>query len=287
MTPASDRRPIGVFDSGVGGLTVLRALLASLPDASFVYFGDTARVPWGTKGASTVERYSVNIAHHLAAEGCQAIVIACNTASAFAVDAVQQAVDLPVVDVIRPVCRQVAYPGANGALPRRIGVLGTRGTIGSGAYVRALHHHLPDLDVVQQPCPLFVPLVEEGWLVGDVPERIIRKYLEPILSENPPEALILGCTHYPLLARAIAEVSRSIAGEPIPLHESGLATARALSASLDLATASAATTAPLAGRCRFQVTDAPELFLSVASRFLGEEVAVAEHVDLKPPSTSG
>lgn len=267
-----------MFDSGVGGLTVLRALERHLPRDAFLYVGDTARVPWGTKGPDTVQRYSVRVARHLVDSGCRAIVIACNTASAFALEAVRAAVSVPVIDVITPVAVEVARAlAAPPASARHVAVLGTRGTVASHAYPRALAAIDNTLITHQRPCPLFVPLVEEGWVDGAVPEAIARTYLDPLLRENPPDALILGCTHYPMMSAVIARVARAILGRDVPLFESGDATANALA---ELLGAPSPDTRPVAPSARLQVTDSPELFLDIASRFLGRPVDTVEHIDL-------
>lgn len=194
----SDQRAIGIFDSGIGGLTVLAALRARLPRETFVYLGDTARLPYGTKSPQTIQRYALRAALTLACHDIKMLVIACNTATAAALPVVQHALAIPVVGVVDP--------GARTALARtrgRIGVIGTESTIASGAYERAIHELGPDIEVIGRACPLFVPLAEEGWFDYPVTREVARIYLEP-LSRVGIDTLVLGCTHYPLLRDAIA-----------------------------------------------------------------------------------
>ncbi len=265
--------PIGIFDSGVGGLTVFRTVRDALPDERFIYLGDTARVPYGTRGADTVRRYAINVVGALHARGCKAIVIACNTASAYAVDAVRATVDVPVIDVIDPVARAVAASTREHA---PIGVLGTRGTVASGAYLRALARHGRDGDTAQQACPLFVPLAEEGWTDGPVVEEIARTYLRELYEHASPEHLILGCTHYPLLRDVIQRVADQIAPAPVTVHDSAHATADALVAELDRRDLRRRGT----GDAAFLVTDDPDGFLRIAHRFVDRKLEHVEHVDL-------
>lgn len=189
---------IGLFDSGIGGLTVVRELLRQAPDASFVYLGDTARTPYGNKSKETIERYSLENAAFLLSHGATSIVVACNTASALAIDALRAAhPTIPIFEVITP-----AVEDALAATRGRVGVIGTRATVGSGIYPSQLHALRPQLFVQAQACPLFVPLVEEGWLTDDETKRIARRYLRP-LRQSQIDTVVLGCTHYPLLAPII------------------------------------------------------------------------------------
>ena len=260
--------PIGVFDSGVGGLTVLRELRRRFPRRRFVYLGDTARVPYGTKSADTVARYATNAARTLLDRGCGAIVIACNTASAFGLEAVRESCDVPVLDVIDPVATAVSESGAE-----RVLVLGTPGTVRSGAYVRALRRLSPSIEIDQCPCPLFVPLAEEGWTSGEVPRLTAERYLRGVLATTAVDAVILGCTHYPLLRDVIEDAVAKFAQRPVRIHESGPHAADALARVLppgdDL------------GACEFLVSDEPEGFVRIAERFLGEPIAGAEHVEVR------
>lgn len=264
--------PVGVFDSGVGGLTVLRELRRVLPGEDFVYLGDTARVPYGTKSPETVSRYSENVASLLLAEGCKALVVACNTASAFGLDAVRALYDGPVVDVIAPVADAVTRYSRSG----RVGVLGTKGTVASRAYLRALAAGGRALHVVQKPCPLFVPLAEEGWVGGEVPRRVVDEYLAELLRDERLDSLILGCTHYPLLRAEIAAAVERHSPTEVSIHESGPHTASRLRRLLE--DAGLARPDSRQGSSRYLVSDDPQSFVGVSARFLGEAVESAEHV---------
>lgn len=277
--------PIGIFDSGVGGLTVYRALHEHLPNERFVYLGDTARVPYGTKSLRTVERYAVENAQFLAAHGIKLLVVACNTASALALPAIRQALNIDVVGVIGPgaraaVCRQdVCAPGIRSQ--RRIGVIATESTVHSGAYTQAIQKADPDATVIERACPLFVPLAEEGWADEDVARTIAQTYLQDLRSKI--DTLVLGCTHYPILRNVIQET----VGDPVELIDSGEATAREVKSLLkekDLARLSAGTGALDRQLCddldHFYVTDAAERFGRVAERFLGSKPSRLEAVEV-------
>lgn len=272
---AQSKAPIGVFDSGVGGLTVLRALRSRFPQERFVYLGDTARVPYGNKSPETVSRYSLNIAGHLTNEGCRAIVIACNTASAYAHTSVRDTFRIPVVDVIGPMADYVTKVGA-----KKVLVLGTRGTIASRAYVEAIESRDATIQVTQQACPLFVPLAEEGWTDGDVPRQVANRYLTEAFAQGVPDTIILGCTHYPLLRDVIAECAAKLSGRAdLRIVDSGVPTAEALVHALpdiEQSTESCAISAQI----RYLVSDGPEAFRPLAERFLGEAIDQAEHVDI-------
>lgn len=266
--------PIGIFDSGVGGLTVLRALKAALPHENFIYLGDTARVPYGSKSPDTVSRYSMNIAAHLVEEGCRAIVIACNTASAYAAHTLRDALEIPVIDVVTPMADYVAQHATSHAL-----ILGTRGTVASQAYVQALATRAPHLKVTQQACPLFVPLVEEGWTQGIVPNEVADRYLREAFAFGIPDHIVLGCTHYPLIRDVIAEsVQRLAPGADIKIVDSGVPTAEALKQRL--AQNQGLRTAGPMLPTRYLVSDSPSTFAPLAETFLGENVQTAEHVDI-------
>jgi glutamate racemase len=212
---------IGLFDSGIGGLTVVRELLRQAPDASFIYLGDTARTPYGNKSPETIRRYALEDAEFLVAHGATSIVIACNSASAAAIDALRAAFpSTPIFEVITP-----AVDDALAVTKGRVGVIGTRATIGSGIYQRKLSAK-PGVDVVAQACPLFVPLVEEGWLEDAETKRIVKRYLSPLRSQGV-DTLILGCTHYPLLAPVI----KRYMGNRVALIDSGASVIRRLVAS--------------------------------------------------------
>jgi glutamate racemase len=219
----SDQRPIGIFDSGIGGLTVLRKLRERLPQERFVYLGDTARLPYGTKSSETVTRYALRASRFLSEHDIKLLVVACNTASAAALPALERSLPLPVIGVVGP--------GARAALRHtrgRVGVIGTESTIASGAYHRALLAQRADLEVLAQPCPLFVPLAEEGWFDHPVTREIARIYLAP-LAAAPIDTLILGCTHYPLLSGAIA----AAVGADVTLVDSASSVAAEVVALLD------------------------------------------------------
>ena len=186
--------PIGVFDSGVGGLTVAREIMRNLPSEKIVYFGDTARVPYGSKSKETIIRYSRQIIRFLQQQKVKAIVVACNTASAFALDAVRDEFDIPIIGVIEPGAKVAAAQTRN----KRVGIIGTVGTVGSGIHAEYLKHLDPEITVFGKACPLFVPLVEEGWLHDPVTDEVAARYLKE-LQDKQVDTLILGCTHYPLL----------------------------------------------------------------------------------------
>jgi glutamate racemase len=200
----SDSRPIGVFDSGIGGLTVVKALRDLLPDENISYLGDTARVPYGPKSPETVQRYAVELAGMLVKKNAKALVVACNTVSSVALPLLKEKFSLPVVGVIEPGARAALQATRN----RHIGVIGTRATIRSGAYERALRAADNDVRVSSRACPLLVPLIEEGLLDDDVTDRVIARYLKPLLAEGI-DTLVLGCTHYPLLTGAITRALKT------------------------------------------------------------------------------
>ena len=249
--------PIGVFDSGIGGLTVVRALVARLPKESIIYVGDTARMPYGPKSPDTVRRYSKEIASFLVGEGVKAVVVACNTATAHALPVLQETLPVPVVGVIDPGARAAMRATKGGP----IGVIGTVGTIASGAYERAIAEINPEITVMSAPCPLFVPLVEEGWLDTKATKQIVKTYLKP-LAATGIDTLILGCTHYPLLSERIAKRM-----EGVTLIDSGAEAAIEVSMVLQKAKIEAPVTA--SPTYRFIATDAPEQFLRSARGFLG------------------
>ncbi|MBX3191188.1 MAG: glutamate racemase [Labilithrix sp.] len=266
--------PLGVFDSGLGGLTVVRALRAALPHEDIVYLGDTARVPYGTKGPATVTRYALACASHLVARGVKAIVIACNTVSAVAPALLRVELDLPVLEVIEPGARAAAEATKS----FKVGVLATAGTIASGAYPRAVASFSTRIETYGQAAPLLVPLAEEGWTEGEVPRLAARKYLEP-LARAGVDVIVLGCTHYPLLFPVIEAEAKAMLGSGVTIIDSARAVARdvaAFLASRDLA----ADPARGAGSIRLLVTDVPKTFDDTASRFLGSAATGAEQVDL-------
>jgi len=264
-----DELPIGVFDSGIGGLTVLRQLHRRLPAEGTIYLGDTARVPYGTKSAQVVTRYALNNARLLVQRGVKLLVVACNTASAVALEALEDALDVPVVGVIEPGARRAAAVSGSGV----VGVIGTEGTITSGSYQQALARVRPDLVVQARACPLFVPLAEEGWQGHPLAEQVAREYLQGWLRPDA-DTLILGCTHYPVLADAIARVL----GTGIRLVDSASAVAAEVEKMLDnrqLRASSGATATR-----EYWVTDVPERFRRVGRIFLDEEIAGVRLVDV-------
>ena len=268
-----DPRPIGVFDSGVGGLTVFQALEAALPGEALVYLGDTARVPYGSKSAETVIRYTLEAAHFLRSCQVKMLVVACNTASSVALGDVAKEAEVPVLGVILPGARRAAELSRSG----RIGVIGTRATIASGAYPRAIHALRPEAEVESHPCPLFVPLAEEGWTDNEVARRVAETYLAPLRTREV-DTLVLGCTHYPLLREVIGQVM----GPDVRLVDSAESVAAEagdhLSRHGDLA-------APRGGTGRdghhFFVTDAPAPFVAVAERFLGRPIERLERARIE------
>jgi glutamate racemase len=269
----SKSAPLGVFDSGLGGLTVVRALRERLPAESIVYLGDTARVPYGTRSKDTVIKYALSCSKVLIERGVKAIVVACNTVSAVALDVLRVELDLPVLGVIEPGARAAALVAGADV----IGVLGTAGTIASGAYPRAVAAASTRAEVIGQAAPLLVPLVEEGWIDGEVPRLAVRRYLEPILARGA-SVIVLGCTHYPLLRHVIEREAEAIAGRPVRVVDSAHATAEDVSTFLKdrglLAEGSGK------GDLELLVTDLPKTFSDVASRFLGEAVPRVNQIDL-------
>lgn len=266
---ASDiaHQPIGVFDSGIGGLTVVHELMRALPNESIIYFGDTARVPYGPKSAETVRRYAVQIAEWLVTQQVKIVVVACNTATAHALATLRETLPVPVIGVIEPGAR-AAVQATSGS----VGVIGTSGTIASGAYERALKALSPTLSVHTVACPLLVPLVEEGWIEHSATRMIVHEYLAPLL-DAPVDTLVLGCTHYPLLARTIADE----AGAGVQLIDSARETA--VETAHVLRTRGWAR--PSGGeivRHRFVASDAPDHFLTLGRRFLGDTIEQVEHL---------
>jgi glutamate racemase len=276
--PRNSSLPIGIFDSGVGGLTVYRALHERLPNERFVYLGDTARVPYGTKSLATVERYAVENAKFLESHGIKLLVVACNTASALALPAIRKAVSIPVIGVIEPGA-QSAVAAAQG---KPIAVIGTEATVQSGAYARAIERLDPSLEVVERACPLFVPLAEEGWADSDVAFSVAQHYLSD-LAQVEARTLVLGCTHYPILQSVIR---RAYAAD-VTMIDSGEATAAQVEALLE--TTSMSREASIREELErelcddldhFYVTDAAQRFAKVAERFLGAAPSVLEAVEI-------
>jgi glutamate racemase len=257
--PPNDR-PIAVFDSGIGGLTVVSALRRELPGENIVYLGDTARVPYGGKSQATIERYSEEIASMLVREGAKMVVVACNTASALGLGRLRDMLDVPVEGVIEPGVAAALAATRSG----HVAVLGTKATIGSGAYAEAFRAARPDIRVTGVACPLLVPLVEEGMFEDEVTDAVLQRYLMPIRSGDA-DALVLGCTHYPLLARAIARA----AGPDIRLVDSAANCARAVARHLDEQRLGASP--GKTGILDISFTDPPDRFLEVVRGALGLE----------------
>lgn len=265
--------PIGVFDSGMGGLTVLRALMARLPHENFVYLGDTARLPYGTKSADTVRRYALQASTALVTRGVKLVVVACNTASV-SLPALQEALSpLPVIGVIEPGARAALEAAPQGP----VAIIATEGTVKNGAYRSAIRTLGSNVPIAQQACPLFVPMTEEGLIDGPIVEAVIHRYLDPLLATVPkPKCLLLGCTHYPVLKPIFAR----IAGGDITLVDSAITTADAVAALLekqDLANAN------VSHALKFLATDAPDRFARVGEIFLGQPIdpGLIELIDLQ------
>lgn len=278
--------PIGIFDSGVGGLTVYRALHDRLPNERFVYLGDTARVPYGTKSLETVERYAIENSLFLASIGIKMLVVACNTASALALPKIRERIGLDVAGVIGPGARKAVE--VTKALPDpRIGVIATEATVASNAYYDAIRRASETASVVQAACPLFVPLAEENWLHEPETFSIAAKHLKKVI-EFGPQALVLGCTHYPILR----DVIQQTVGESVRLIDSGEATADEVAALLE-ANGLASETLIEGPRSlcddldHFYVTDAAERFARVAEKFLGSPPARLEAIELAETRRSG
>lgn len=265
---AKSAAPIGIFDSGVGGLTVLRSIAAQLPGESIHYLGDTARVPYGTKSRDTVIRYAQGCARLLLEQDIKMLVVACNTASAFALEALQEQLHIPVVGVVEPGAHAAVAQSREG----RIGVISTQSTLNSQAYPNAIQRIAPEAQVHTQACPLFVPLAEEGWCAGAVPMQVAEQYLAKLVTAQV-DTLVLGCTHYPLLYDTIA----SVMGPQVTLVDSATETARAVEAILqemDLVNDD-----PNNVHYRYFVTDAPDSFAATGAQFLGRDLENVDWID--------
>ncbi len=284
--PSADA-PLGVFDSGLGGLTVVHALRDHCPNEDIIYLGDNARVPYGTRSPDTVIRYALTCAHELADRGVKALVVACNTVSSVALDELRAQLDLPITGVIVPGAR--AAVDASGG--HRIGVLGTVGTITSGAYTRAVASLSGRAEVIGQAAPLLVALAEEGWMSGEVPELVVKRYLDPFFGpEDVPGmprradvgCVVLGCTHFPLFRELIVHQMRELGGRGIPVVDSAIQTALDVRAFLhDSGLGNSQATS---GTLQLLVTDMPASFEEVAGRFLGAALGRVEQVDLGKPT---
>jgi glutamate racemase len=272
----SARRPcIGVFDSGFGGLTVLKELIALAPEADYIYFGDTARLPYGSKSAETVARYAIGAAQYLEQHGAQMLVIACNTATALALDRITQASGVPVVGVVQP----GAARAAEVSQVRRVVVIGTEATVSSHAYAKALQAE--GIAATEKACPLLVPLLEEGWTEHTVAEQVARIYLDQAFTGDfkSADVLVLGCTHYPLLKPLL----QRLVPEHVTIVDSADSTARVVSQLLrqGLPNLSSETERRQLPRLKFFVTDSVEKFRRMGAQFLGSPIEDVQHVELK------
>jgi len=272
MTTHSERQeqPIGVFDSGIGGLTVVRALTHRLPHENIVYFGDTARVPYGPKSPQVVREYAAQDATFLMGHHVKMVVIACNTVSAVALDVVQKLARVPVVGVIQP----GAAAAVAASKKRRIGIIGTQGTVNSEAYAHAIRNCAPDVHLFSRACPLFVPLAEEGWIDHQVTRLVAKEYLFPFTLDRI-DTLILGCTHYPVLHAAIEEA----VGPGVGLVDSGEATAIEVEQLLDAN--GMRNTSAARPHLQFFVSDIPAKFAEVGERFLGQKMGRVRRVPIE------
>ena len=280
--------PIGVFDSGVGGLTVAREIMRNLPSEKIVYFGDTARVPYGSKSKETIIRYSRQIIRFLQQQQVKAIVVACNTASAFALDAVRDEFDIPIIGVIEPGAKVAAAQTRN----KRVGIIGTVGTVGSGIHAEYLKHLDPEITVFGKACPLFVPLVEEGWLHDPVTDEVASRYLS-VLKEKYIDTLVMGCTHYPLLRSTL----HRLMGDEVTLVNPAYETAvelKTLLRDMDLTRSSedlerfseensrrAAAGEPILDQYQFFVSDRAENFTRFAKAILPKEVKDTKQINIE------
>lgn len=262
-------RAIGIFDSGVGGLTVLREIIRVLPQEDTIYLGDTARVPYGTKSPETVIRYSRQITSFLVSREIKMLVVACNTASAVALTALKKDVSIPVVGVIEPGARRAASTTRN----NKVGVIGTAATIKSSAYSKAIKRINPEIEVFTCSCPLFVPLAEEGWVDNEIARLTAETYLDGLKNEGV-DTLVLGCTHYPILKKIIAEVM----GANVTLVDSAEETALTVAKILDTKKMMRPTTEK--GNHHQFVTDVPAGFIRVGNRFLGGRLGDVYQIDL-------
>lgn len=263
-------KPIGVFDSGIGGLTVVKRISSTLPNENIVYFGDTARVPYGSKSNDTVIEYSLQDAEFLIKKNVKAIVVACNTASSVAINALKKNYTIPVIGMIEPGANAAVKETANG----RIGIIGTRATISNKAYSNAINKIDDKIEVFEKACPLFVPLAEEGWTNHKAVYEIAEEYLNEFRSLNI-DTLVLGCTHYPILS----DVIQSVVGEKIKLIDSGIASAEVVKS--EIKRIGFETNKNGLGNQNFYVSDIPATFKQVAEIFLGKEIKEVIKVDLE------
>lgn len=269
----SSDMPIGMFDSGVGGLSVAKEIMRQLPNEKIVYFGDTARVPYGGKSKDTILRYSRQIIRFLQTKNVKAIVIACNTASAFALEEIKAEIDIPIIGVVKPGAKTAVETTKN----NKIGVIGTEGTINSAIYEEFIHKLKSDIKVYGKACPLFVPLVEEGWLDDDVTKEVVKRYLTELMDKDI-DTLIMGCTHYPMLKDVIGEVMGEGVKLVNPAYETAVGLAEMLKKKNILADANNMTNEE---KYDFYVSDAPDKFKKFADSILSLNVKGAEKIDIE------
>ena len=270
MDISDKAKPIGVFDSGIGGLTVVKKISQTFPDENIIYFGDTARVPYGSKSNSTVIEYSIQDARFLMNKGVKIIVAACNTASSVALNAVKKEFNLPVIGMIEPGAKAAAEKTNNG----KIGVIGTRATINNKAYSKEIKKINPALEVYEKACPLFVPLAEEGWIKHAAVYQVAEEYLKELRGKKI-DTLVLGCTHYPILSEVIQEVI----GTNVKLIDSGVASAEALDKELKRMDLFAVRN--FSGVQEFYVSDIPIKFKEVAELFFGRKISEIKKIELE------
>lgn len=270
MRIVNNDAPIGVFDSGVGGLTVAREITRQLPNESIVYFGDTARVPYGSKSKDTIIRYARQIVHFLKTKEVKAIVVACNTASAYALDTIEQEIDIPIIGVVKPGAKSAVENTKN----KRIGIIGTEGTIRSKLYTEYIRSIDPETIVIGKACPLFVPLVEEGMLHDEVTDEIARRYLDELKEQNI-DSLILGCTHYPLLRSTIGKIMGAGVNLVNPAYETAISLGELLTQNNIRASINANPT------CEFYVSDAADKFENFADSIMPFDVDETNKINIE------
>ena len=273
MTPKENEKPIAVFDSGLGGLTVFREILRQLPDENLIYFGDTARVPYGSKSRETIIHYTEQILNFLRTKEVKAIVVACNTVSAYALEELKDRVEVPIIGVVKP----GAYAAVKQTKSRRVGVMGTEGTVRSGLYPSYIHEIDPSVLVFQKPCPLIVPLVEEGLWEDPLTTEVVRRYTR-VFREEHIDTVIMGCTHYPLVRDTI----RKVLGDDVMLVNPAYETTAALKRILEEKELLRPMDAPVIGPpYRFYVSDDPEKFKEFASRVLRFDIPETRKIDIE------
>lgn len=266
---SSEKRAIGIFDSGVGGLTVVRELFGQLPGEDIIYFGDTARVPYGIKSNRTVIKFSLQDSRFLAQFNIKLLIVACNTASAISLDALRKEFSFPIVGVIKPGVRAALRLAEN----RRIGIIGTEATIASRAYVKLIEEMAPSARIFSRACPLLVSLVEEGWLRDEVTATVVRKYLSPLKKESV-DSLILGCTHYPLLKPLLRKEMEGV----VLIDSAKEVVAEAKRILRDRGMLEPGNRTPCR---RYYVSDTPTRFVRIGKKFLGEDISLVEQVDIE------